>query len=184
MRGRFRSEHTEPEWCSRRIAEVARRRALAALRKQIEAVDFTVYAELVQRWQHVDPRDSLKGADGVAAAIQQLYGVSRPAKSWERDYLRARIAGYDASWLSQILAAGDAVWVGESNIDSAAEQTTLSRLRFFGRGTGALWIGNDTPDGIVARLSSDAKAAMEIIRAKGPHSRRISKPSPDSPRWP
>lgn len=167
VRGRFRSEHTDPEWCSRRIAEVARRRALAALRKQIEAVDITAYAEFVQRWQHVDPRDSLKGADGVAAAIQQLYGVSRPAKSWERDYLRARIAGYDASWLSQILAAGDAVWVGESNIDSAAEQATLSRLRFFGRGTGALWIGNDTPDGIVARLSSDAKAAMEIIQSEG-----------------
>jgi ATP-dependent Lhr-like helicase len=167
VRGRFRSEYTDPEWCSRRIAEVARRRALAALRKQIEAVDIAAYAELVQRWQHVDPRDSLKGADGVATAIQQLYGVSRPAKSWERDYFRARIAGYDASWLSQILAAGDAVWVGESNMDSAADQTILSRVRFFGRGTGALWIGNDLPDEIVARLSADAKKAMEIIQREG-----------------
>ena len=57
VRGRFRSERTDPEWCSRRIAEIARRRALALLRKQIEAVDLAAYAELVQRCQHVDPRD-------------------------------------------------------------------------------------------------------------------------------
>ena len=167
VRGRFRREHTDPEWCSRRIAEVARRRALAALRKQIEAVDIAVYAELVQRWQHVDPRDALKGVDGVATAIQQLYGVARPAKSWERDYLRARIPGYDSSWLSQILTAGDAIWIGESNIDSNADQTNLSRLRFFARGSGGLWVGNDPPDDVIPRLSENAKTVMETIQREG-----------------
>jgi ATP-dependent Lhr-like helicase len=165
VRGRFRSEYSEPEWCSRRVAEIARRRALAALRKQIEAVDIAAYAELVQRWQHVDPRDSLSNVDGVATAIQQLYGIARPAKSWERDYLRARIPGYDGSWLSQILASGDAVWIGESNPETEKNQALLiSRLRFFARGTGALWIGNDPPD---AKLSDDAKTALEIIQREG-----------------
>jgi ATP-dependent Lhr-like helicase len=167
VRGRFRSEHTEAEWCSRRVAEVARRRALAALRKQIEAVDIAAYAELVQRWQHVDPRDALKGAEGVSTAIQQLYGIARPAKSWERDYLRVRIPGYETAWLSQVLATGDAVWVGESNLESAADQTNLARLRFFARGSGALWIGNDTPDQVISRLSGNARKAMEIIQAEG-----------------
>ena len=87
VRGRFRAERVEPEWCSRRVAEIGRRRALAALRKQIEAVDLKVFAELVQRWQHVDPRDALHGPEGVATALQQLYGVARPPKAWERDYL-------------------------------------------------------------------------------------------------
>jgi ATP-dependent Lhr-like helicase len=167
VRGRFRSEFTDPEWCSRRIAEVARRRALAALRKQIEAVDIAAYAELVQRWQHVDPRDSLKGPEGVATAIQQLYGIAKPSRSWERDYLRVRIPGYDNSWLSQILAAGDAVWIGESNAESTAVETNLSRLRFFARGSGALWIGNEAPHDSVSRLSENAKAAMEIIQREG-----------------
>ncbi len=167
VRGRFRSEHTDPEWCSRRIAEVARRRALASLRKQIEAVDIAAYAEFVQRWQHVDPRDSLKGPEGVATAIQQLYGISRPSRSWERDYLRARIPGYDNSWLSQILAAGDAVWIGESNPESTADQANLSRLRFFARGSGALWVGNEASHEAVSRLSGNAKAAMEIIQREG-----------------
>jgi ATP-dependent Lhr-like helicase len=167
VRGRFRSDRTEPEWCSRRIAEVGRRRALAQLRKQIEAVDITAYAELVQRWQHVDPRDSLKGADGAAAALQQLYGVARPARSWERDYLRARIPGYDASFLLPILASGEAVWVGEPGSDSKTGQTNLARLRFFGRGTGALWIGNDASDETVSRLSSEAKVALDVIQREG-----------------
>jgi ATP-dependent Lhr-like helicase len=167
VRGRFRSEYADPEWCSRRIAEVARRKALAALRKQIEAVDIAAYAELVQRWQHVDPRDSLKGSEGVATAIQQLYGISRPSRSWERDYLRVRIPGYDSSWLSQILAAGDVVWIGESNRESTADQTNLSRLRFFARGSGALWIGNEASHEAVSRLSENAKTAMEIIQREG-----------------
>ena len=167
VRGRFRSEIGEPEWCSRRIAENARRRALAALRKQIEAVDIPVYAELVQRWQHVDPRDSLRGPEGVMTAIEQLYGISRPARSWERDYLRARIPGYDPAWLSPILATGEAVWVGESNPDSKSNVAALARLRFFRRGTGAVWIGNDVSDDVVARLGADAKLALDVIDREG-----------------
>ena len=167
VRGRFRSERNDPEWCSRRIAEVARRRALAALRKQIEAVDIAAYAELVQRWQHVDPRDALKGPDGVGAALKQLHGIARPAKSWERDYLRARIPGYDASFLSPILASGETVWVGESTGDAKSDQTNLARLRFFARGTGALWIGNDIPGETLERLSENAKAALDVIQREG-----------------
>src|SRR3990170_3728710 len=117
VRGKFRREVVDPEWCSRRIAEAARRRALAALRKQIEAVDLPVFAEMVQRWQHVDPRDTLKGPDGVMTVMRQLYGLARPAKSWERDYLRARIPDYEPGWLSPLLSTGEAVWVGESSPD-------------------------------------------------------------------
>ncbi len=167
VRGRFRRERTDPEWCSRRIAEVARRRALATLRKQIEVVDLPVYAELVQRWQHVDPRDALKGADGTAAAIQQLYGIARPARSWERDYLRARVPEYDPSYLSPVLASGEAVWAGESTADSKADQTNLARIRFFARGTGALWIGSDLADEAVARLSDNSRIVMEVIEREG-----------------
>ena len=167
VRGRFRSEIGDPEWCSRRIAEGARRRALAALRKQIEAVELHVFAELVQRWQHVDPRDALRGAEGVATALEQLYGISRPARSWERDYLRARIPAYDPAWLSPILATGEAVWVGESNAESKSDVAALARMRFFRRGTGALWIGNDVPDTVIAGLSKDARLALDIVDKEG-----------------
>jgi len=168
VRGKFRAEITEPEWCSRRIAEVGRRRALAALRRQIEAVELPVFAELVQRWQHVDPRDVLTGPEGVAAAVQQLYGVSRPAKSWERDYLRARVPSYDPGWLSPLLNTGEAVWVGESNPDSKADVTGLARLRFFRRGTGSLWLGDEGPAGeTIERLSEHARSVLAVIEKEG-----------------
>ncbi|MBA3342067.1 MAG: DEAD/DEAH box helicase [Gemmatimonadaceae bacterium] len=168
IRGKFRPDHTDPEWCSRRIAEVARRRALSSLRKQIQAVDLYVFAELVQRWQHVDPRERLEGAQGVVVAMRQLYGVARPARSWERDYLRSRVAGYDPAWLSQFMSTGEMVWAGEASPQSINETVMLTRLRFFERGTGALWVGNgDTGDRNIERLSAGARTVLRVIEEEG-----------------
>ena len=60
------------------MVEIGRRRALAALRKQIEAVELPHFAAFMQRWQHVDERDRLEGAAGTATAVRQLYGIARP----------------------------------------------------------------------------------------------------------
>ena len=165
VRGRFRPEISEPEWCSRRVAETGRRRALAALRRQIEAVELHVYAEMVQRWQHLDPQHTVTGADGVAAVIRQLYGISRPAKSWERDYIRARIPAYDPSWLTPLISAGEAIWVGESNPDPKSESGLLSRIRFFERGTGAIWLGDEPV--MPAHLSTGAQSVLSVIEREG-----------------
>ena len=167
VRGRFRAERTDPEWVSRRIAEVGRRRALAALRRQIEAVELSVYGELVQRWQHLDPRDAANGPEGVETVMRQLYGLSRPAKAWERDYLRARIPEYDPAWLSRFFTSGEAVWVGESNQDSVSGVVTLSRMRFFQRGTGSLWIGEEERPEVEEKLSEHARAVREVIADEG-----------------
>jgi ATP-dependent Lhr-like helicase len=165
VRGRFRPDVHEAEWCSRRIAETARRRALAALRRQIEAVELHVYAEMVQRWQHLAPDHAVSGPEGVAAIMRQLYGLSRPARSWERDYLRARIPSYDPAWLSPLIAAGEAIWVGESNPDPKRAAGLLSRIRFFERGSGAIWLGDEpvTP----AALSDNARAVLAVIEREG-----------------
>ena len=167
VRGKFRVEITEPEWCSRRIAETGRRRALAALRKQIEAVDLRAYAELVQRWQHLDQRNAVQGQEGVATILRQLYGIARPAKSWERDYLRARLPGYDPAWLSQQLSTGETVWVGESNPNTKTDSTLLARVRFFQRGTGALWLGNEPGTEARNKLSENAHAVLSLIEREG-----------------
>ena len=165
VRGRFRSDVREPEWCSRRIAETGRRRALAALRRQIEAVDLGVYAEMVQRWQHLDQRHSVNGPEGVVTIMRQLYGISRPAKSWERDYIRARIPSYDPAWLSPLISAGEAIWVGESNPDPKSEAGLLSRVRFFERGSGAIWLGDEPV--MPEQLSENARAVLSVIEREG-----------------
>jgi ATP-dependent helicase Lhr and Lhr-like helicase len=97
IRGKFRREVQDIEWCSRRVVEIGRRRALAALRKQIEAVELPDFAAFMQRWQHLDERDRLDGPIGADTVIRQLYGIARPPLAWDRDYLRARIRAYESS---------------------------------------------------------------------------------------
>ncbi|MBA2707229.1 MAG: DEAD/DEAH box helicase [Gemmatimonadaceae bacterium] len=168
VRGKFRPEISDPEWCSRRIAEIARRKALAALRRQIEAVELSAYAELVQRWQHVEERESLSGAEGVADVVRQLYGIARPARAWERDYLRVRISAYDPAWLSQFMATGEPVWTGEANPDQKSDTLMLTRLRFFARGTGNLWLGSEVAtDMLMEKLSVEAKTVLHVIEEEG-----------------
>jgi ATP-dependent Lhr-like helicase len=163
VQGKFRSEVQEPEWCSRRIAERARRRALAALRKQIQAVDLRAFTAFLQRWQRLDPRDRIPGRAGVEDAMRQLAGLARPASGWERDYLPARISGYQPEWLSEIAGDGELVWAGEGTYDEPAAMLALARVRFFARGTGALWLGEASE----VPLSEAGARVLDTLRAEG-----------------
>jgi len=170
--GKFRTEVASPEWCSRKVAEIARRRALASLRKQIEAVDLHVFAEFMQRWQHVDPRDRVSGAVGVATVMRQLYGLARPAVGWERDYLRSRIPDYDPLWLSQLAATGEMVWMAETTESVTGQGSRLlSRVRFFERGAGSLWVTPEDDDETIAatlgRLGGESRKILDFIQREG-----------------
>ncbi len=113
VRGVFGGETGTDRWCSRRLLEQARRRELAQARKQIEAVPIQTFAHFLQRWQHLTPDRRASGAEGVAAVLEQLHGVARPAAAWERDYLPARVEGYEPSWLGRLTASGRLVWAAE-----------------------------------------------------------------------
>ena len=163
VRGKFRRELKDTEWCSRKIVEIGRRRALASLRKQIEAVELPHFAAFMQRWQHVDERDRLDGEPGTATALRQLYGVARPPVAWDRDYLRSRVRGYDPTWLSLFSASGEPVWAGEGKYDPESGAIPLARVRFFERGTGATWMGEE-PEAV---LSAEATAVRDTIAKEG-----------------
>jgi len=140
VRGYFGADRTVQRWCSRRVVEHARRRALAQARQQITAVGLAELVAFLQRWQHVDPRDRLAGADGVAAVVRQLAGLARPAVAWERDYLPARVRPYEAAALTTLTQSGQVVWVGESATDQRSEARALTAVRFVERGTASRWL--------------------------------------------
>jgi len=169
VRGKFRREVQDLEWCSRRLVEIGRRRALAALRKQIEAVEIPHFAAFMQRWQHLDERDRLDGAAGTAAVVRQLYGIARPPIAWDRDYLRARIRAYDPATLSQFTATGEPVWAGEGNYDPESGAIPLARVRFFERGTGGIWLGESgkREDQEKTILSDNAETVRATIAEEG-----------------
>ncbi|HEX6533255.1 MAG TPA: DEAD/DEAH box helicase [Gemmatimonadaceae bacterium] len=159
---RFRRGVTATEWCSRRIAERARRRALAALRRQIQPVELPAFASFLQHWQHVDPRERLDGPDGLEIVLHQLAGAPRPAEGWERDYLPARLGSYDPGWLSRLGASGQVMWAGDARAD-ASGALVLAAVRFFPRGEGALWL----PEMVDAPLGDAAVLVRETLERMG-----------------
>ena len=159
IRGKFRKEVRDLEWCSRRIVEIGRRRALAALRKQIEAVELPQFAAFMQRWQHLDERDRLDPSSGAETAIRQLYGIARPPLAWDRDYLRARIKAYDPASLSRFAASGELVWAGEGTYDPETGAIPLARVRFFERGTGSLWL-SEAEEPVLSESAQKVRATI------------------------
>lgn len=164
--GRFRPEVSGTEYLSRRTAESARRRALAALRRQIEAVEIPVFAAFLARWQHVDTRDQLDGTGGAVTALRQLYGLARPASAWERDYLNSRVRDYSGAMLTELMTSGQTVWAGDTNADDTASSVTLSRLRFFQRGTGGVWLLS-ADEVAEERMRANARLVHDYIAREG-----------------
>ena len=164
LRGRYRREVREPEWCSRRVVERARLRALAELRRQIAAVELPAFAAFLQRWQHVDPRHRMNGSDGVERALVQLLGLARQPDGWERDYLPARLDRYEAAWLAQLGASGRFVWAGTPRVDPGGRAIALNALRFIERGTGWVWMPPASED---LPLSEQARAARSALAQHG-----------------
>jgi ATP-dependent helicase Lhr and Lhr-like helicase len=157
VRGVFPGTDGAVAWSSRRVIERARRRALAALRAEIDATDLPTFAAFLTRWQHLDPRDRLTGEPGVARALEQLDGLPRPGLAWERDYLPSRVTDYDQAWLAHLATLGAIVWAGAP---------PGGEVRFFARGEGALWV---TPAAIAAHdtLSENAQAVRAALERGG-----------------
>ncbi len=110
VRGEFRPDGVEREWCHTDVLRVLRRRSLAALRSEVEPVEQDVLARFVPSWQHVGSRH--QGVDGLAEVLTALQGAALPASMLESSVLPARIAAYTPADLDTLLAAGEIVWVG------------------------------------------------------------------------
>ena len=169
VRGFYGVDRTVARWCSRRVLEHARRRALAKARQQISAVGLADFVAFLQRWQHLDPRDRLGGSDGVSVVVKQLAGLVRPAPAWERDYLPVRVRPYDAAALSALTQSGAVVWVGASAPNERSDVRGLTGLRFVERGTGGRWLApvqQPSGDGS-STLSPAATRVLEALRSHG-----------------
>src|SRR5450432_183762 len=162
VRGRFRRDIEVSEWATRRVVELARNRALAALRKQIQAVDLATFTAFLQRWQHLDPREHLDGASGVSAILAQMTGLPRAPGAWERDIIPGRMERYEPAWLAQLASGGSIVWAGGSRPDPD-DAPTLNSVRFFPRGEGAIWLDEEDEPA----LTTNAAAVREALEKLG-----------------
>jgi ATP-dependent Lhr-like helicase len=114
LRGEFRPDGVEREWCDPNVLRQLKRRSLARLRKEIEPVDAAVLGRFLPAWQSItSPR---QGPDALAECIGQLQGAAVPASVLETDVLPARLAAYRAADLDALCASGELVWLGAGSL--------------------------------------------------------------------
>ena len=110
--GEFQAVAAGRQYCGVEMLRVIRRRALAALRREVEPVETAALARLLPRWQSVGGARRMRGVDGVARAIEQLAGVPLPASAVESLILPARVADYAPAMLDELTASGEVLWCG------------------------------------------------------------------------
>jgi ATP-dependent Lhr-like helicase len=114
VRGEFRPDGTEREWCDVGVLRRLRRRSLARLRHEVEPVDPEVLARFLPAWHGMDaPRH---GTDALLDALSLLAGAPVPASTLELDLLPARVGGYRPDLLDELIASGEVVWAGAGAI--------------------------------------------------------------------
>ncbi|WP_030457967.1 ATP-dependent helicase [Kitasatospora sp. NRRL B-11411] len=113
VQGEFRPDGTgtTPEWCDTEVLRRLRRRSLAALRHEVEAVPPKALAAFLPQWQHLAGH-RLRGADGLYRVVEQLQGTALPASALEKLVLPARLSDYSPALLDELMAAGEIGWSG------------------------------------------------------------------------
>jgi len=110
LRGHYRQQQGELEWCNRRILARIHRATMVRLRREIEPVSTLEFIHFLERWQHVSPGSQLHGADGLLQIVGQLQGYEIPAASWEQEILSRRVAKYSEALLDELCLSGEVMW--------------------------------------------------------------------------
>jgi len=124
VRGEFRPDGVEREWCDDDVLRQLRRRSLAALRKEVEPVDAGTLARFLPRWHGIGT--NRRGVDALVDVVAQLQGAPLVASALDRDVLRARLPHHQPSDLDGLCTSGDVVWVGAGSIGSTDGRIRLA----------------------------------------------------------
>ncbi len=160
VRGEFRPDGVEREWCDDDVLRQLRRRSLASLRREVEPVDGSALARFLPQWHAIG--DSRRGLDALVEAVGSLQGAALPASVIEADLLSARVSGYQSSDLDALCTAGDVVWVGAGPLG-----VRDGRVRLLFRDQAALLVRPTTADERAEADGPSADSAVhEALRAE------------------
>lgn len=124
VQGEFRPGRPgQPEFCHPQVLRMLRRRSLAALRREVEAVPREALARFLPAWQGVGGQ--ARGLDRLMEVIGQLQGVALPVSVIERDVLEARVTGYSPRLLDELVSMGEVVWVGRGALGAGDGRVSL-----------------------------------------------------------
>ena len=136
IRGELRPGGSEREWCDPDVLRRLRRASLASLRKEVEPAEQRALARFLPAWQGVDAAPpGGAGVDRLREQLVPLQGLALAPEVWERDVLPRRVGAYSPTWLDQLCAGGELVWVGAGSLGRSS-----GKLAFFFR-EDARWLG-------------------------------------------
>ena len=125
VRGEFRPDGTEREWCDPEVLRMLRRRSLARLRREVEPVEPAALARFLAGWHGLGVSGG--GTSRLAEVIAQLEGLPLPASVLEREILPARVRDYAPRLLDELGAAGEVLWVGQGSLGQDDGRIALYR---------------------------------------------------------
>ncbi|MCY4369315.1 MAG: DEAD/DEAH box helicase [bacterium] len=114
IRGAFRPGGAGQEWVDAAVLRRLKRRSLAVLRREIEAVEQAALGRFLPGWQAVG-RTGRRHIAALLEVVRLLQGAPLPASILERDVLASRL-DYTPGMLDQLMASGEVVWIGHAPI--------------------------------------------------------------------
>ena len=142
--GAYRPGGEGVEWVDLGVLQRLRRRSLAVLRSEVEAVGPERLGIFLPAWHGIDSRTPQPGR--LLATIRKLQGFALPASTLERDILAARGANVPAD-LDELIASGAVVWTGRGALGASDGRIAL----YLRDEMAALhWdAGDESPDGLL-----------------------------------
>jgi len=169
LRGSFRPDAIQEEFCDRRILARIHRATINGLRQAIEPVSQATYMRFLFQWQHADPGSRLHGEGGLLDIIEQLQGFEGAAGAWETELLSSRIREYQSLWLDQLCLGGEVVWGRMARPPDSGHTArphaalTRSTRITFARREDLNWLLDRLSDGDGGNDSQGAGSAREIM---------------------
>ena len=171
LRGRFRPDASEVEWCDRRLLARIHRLTINRLRAEIQPVSLADFQRFLFRWQHVAAEGRVEGLDGLAAVLEQLDGCEVAAGAWEPSALAARVREYTPQWLDQLCLTGRIGWGRLSAPRPASTGRAASPLRstpiaLFARANLGKWLDlcGDAPPPV---FTADTQLVLQTLTEHG-----------------
>ncbi len=168
LRGRFRPQSNEDEYCERRILARIHRLTLNQLRREIEPVTPAQFVDFLTYYQGLQPDTKKRGASGLHAILQQLSGFWAAALAWEQKLLAARVSDFHSGLLEELTRAGRVSWRAASG--EAAQRFRFSSstsVMFTTRESRVLYGGQFPKPDVESRLGADAKTVLALLTGQG-----------------
>ncbi len=123
LAGEFRPGGRGREYAHPEVLRALRRRSLAALRREVEAVPQETLARLLPAWHGIG--STAGGLGRLLEAVFQLQGLALPASVLERDVLAARVRDYSPRLLDELVSMGEVVWAGQGALGPSDGKVAL-----------------------------------------------------------